>query len=252
MIYICIYIHYIAGEIITRFCGGNNYPLRGGKFSQFEGGIRSPAVVSGGFLPSSRRGAKVESLMSVADWYATYGALAGETIASLADEKAAAASLPPIDAANCWPMLVGTADSCRSEIVIGETSAIGDNMDGDTLVGALIRDDFYKILLGPPNQDFLVGQDVITGPIWPNVTVAVPILRPKQCGRTPADGCLFNVRDDPSESTNIAASNPDLFKEMLARADQLQTTVYSPVRGHKNAQACKQAVENGHYWGPFI
>ncbi len=82
-------------------------------------------------------------------------------------------------------MLVGAADSCRSEIVIGETSAIGDDMDGDTLVGALIRDDFYKILLGPPNQDFLVGQDVITGPIWPNATVAVPILKPKHCGRTP-------------------------------------------------------------------
>ena len=36
-------------------CGGNNYPLKGGKLSNWEGGIRSNAFVSGGFLPASVR-----------------------------------------------------------------------------------------------------------------------------------------------------------------------------------------------------
>ena len=45
---------------------------------------------------------------------------------------------------------------------------------------------------------------------------------------------------------------PDLFTAMLARVDALQKTVYSPVRGTKDARACKDAQGEYHgYWGPF-
>ena len=35
--------------------GGDNHPRRGGKFSDFSGGIRVAAFVTGGLLPPSRR-----------------------------------------------------------------------------------------------------------------------------------------------------------------------------------------------------
>ena len=38
---------------------GNNYPLRGGKFANWEGGIRVDAFVSGGVLPKSVQGKKI-------------------------------------------------------------------------------------------------------------------------------------------------------------------------------------------------
>ena len=42
---------------------GNNYPLRGGKFSLWEGGIRGRAWITGGILPKAKRGKTFEGLM---------------------------------------------------------------------------------------------------------------------------------------------------------------------------------------------
>ena len=57
------------------------------------------AFVTGGILPSFQRGTKSEALMSIADVYATYLALAGlsdEEIYSLTEDEKQA-DLPPID-----------------------------------------------------------------------------------------------------------------------------------------------------------
>ena len=43
----------------------------------FEGGIRVNAFLSGGFLPASVRGTKLEGMIHIVDWYATFCALAG-------------------------------------------------------------------------------------------------------------------------------------------------------------------------------
>ena len=50
--------------------GANNWPLRGGKYTLFEGGIRAVAFVSGGFVPRSARGSRADGIVHVADWCA--------------------------------------------------------------------------------------------------------------------------------------------------------------------------------------
>ena len=55
--------------------GANNYPLKGGKMEQWEGGIRVNAWVSGGFLPPKVRGTKYEGLACGWDWYGTFSEL---------------------------------------------------------------------------------------------------------------------------------------------------------------------------------
>lgn len=52
---------------------GDNYPLRGGKGYLFEGGVRTPAFVAGGYLNDNRKGLKFQSstVIHVTDWYPT-------------------------------------------------------------------------------------------------------------------------------------------------------------------------------------
>ena len=49
--------------------GGNNYPLKGGKYNNWEGGIRVNAFVAGGFLHASLRGTTYAGLVAGWDWY---------------------------------------------------------------------------------------------------------------------------------------------------------------------------------------
>ena len=147
-------------------CGGNNWPLRGGTFSNWEGGIRVVGLVSGGALPAARRGTKTSALVTSWDWYATYCTIAG---ADPADSKAAAAKLPPVDSISQWGFLSGAnATQPRAEIFIadGPPTLPDPNADGEARCGGLIRGR-YKLLLGRP-PTYWVSQDVLTMPRWPN------------------------------------------------------------------------------------
>lgn len=241
-----------GGEIMFEgTCAGNNYPLRGGKFSNFEGGIRTNALVSGGAVPAARRGSKETALVAAWDWYATYAAIAG---VDASDPAAETAGLPAVDAVNQWPLLSGAnATAPRRDLSIGDTSALGYNGDGSTLVGGVLRADGYKLLLGAANKGRLVDQDVVTSPLYPDGTHLAPQTHVRRCGRTAADGCLFNVLHDETESTNLAAANPALFRTLLARVDALQASVWSPDRGAPDPAACA-AAEGRYkgYWGPWV
>jgi len=66
-----------GGWSLNPTLGGNNYPLRGGKVSDFEGGVRTTTFLNGGFLPSNLKGTHNSGLSHIADWYATFMSLAG-------------------------------------------------------------------------------------------------------------------------------------------------------------------------------
>ena len=116
---------------------GNNYPLRGGKVTNFEGGVRTVAFVAGGVVSRALRargggggggggGARAYSgLFAIADWYATLMSAAGAGDA--ADAAGVAAGVPPVDALDHWAEILGApaeadarprrrrrATSCRS------------------------------------------------------------------------------------------------------------------------------------------
>ena len=225
--------------------GANNFPLRGGKKSNFEGGVRVNAFVAGGVVPAARAGAVETSLIGTEDWYRTFCGLAG---VDATDARAAAAGLPPVEGYDLWPLLSGAnATGPRTEVWLGSNHP-GDTDSSDSpMVQGLIRADGYKALYGN------VIENAWTSAFYPNATTDWCDTCPLDCGTIDAPACLFNVFDDPTEHVNLAADKPDIVAAMAARLKELQAGIFAPVRGKPdNVDACHAGdVTWGGFVGPF-
>lgn len=214
----------------TAEAAGGNFPLRGGKYSSWQGGVQTPAFVSGGFLPPARRGQRERGVVHIADWWATLIGLVG---GDASDARAAAAGLPPPDSMDMWPLLSGAnATPPRVEVPIAPSSILSYP---------------WKFLKGP---QWWSGWQ---GPVYPNASS--PANSPNVwdfCGT----GCLFNLESDPGEHTNVAAQHPDLVRTLSARIDELAKGFFSnndtgvdACPPGTNLCGCWAAV---HTWGGFF
>lgn len=69
ILYVCMYARtYSGGPINAAQGAGNNWPLRGGKHTAFEGGVRLSAFVAGGYLPVNVWGTINTGNIHLADW----------------------------------------------------------------------------------------------------------------------------------------------------------------------------------------
>ena len=206
--------------------GANNYPLKGGKMTDWQGGVRVNALVAGGFLPTQMRGQKTDGYIHIADWYATFCAIAG---VDSTDKRAAKANLPPIDSMNMWPLISGqNSTSPRVDIPLSHNTLISGK---------------FKILTGT------VSQAGWTGPHFPNNT-GHGVTTKQQCGDT---GCLYNIIDDPEERTNLAENEVDILKSMQTKLANYQSSYFNPDRGSESPLACDAAMNKyGGFWGPYL
>ncbi len=258
--------------------GGDDFPLRGGKFSDFQGGVRVAAWASGGRVPAALRGGAVAGYVSICDWYATFLGLAGLDAAAIAADTP---GVPAVDSLDVWPLLSGAnATSPRVEVplsvlpaadhaallaarasdragaMVAAATAAGRRFADSAGVGyfvggeGLIVGDF-KILTGyqhygpfddPTNR---TCGTLVDGRAWNATHPGVPC----DCG---ANGCLFNVRDDPNEENDLAAAMPEKLAELHARLSALREGVYAPDRGDEDPAACDQIATNRGFWGPWL
>jgi len=182
--------------------GGNNYPLRGMKFSDFEGGTRVAAWASGGVIPQAARGTSVSHLIHICDWYATFAHLAG---VDPVDHSAAAAGLPPTDAFNAWPILSSNTTSGRNTVVLSSNAIIMWP---------------YKLVQGSQG-----GKGWWTSPIHPNASQ--PSIKDSDAGCPKAPtGCVFNIAADPCEYTDLAAALPTVAANLSAALTAAMASSY--------------------------
>lgn len=178
----------------------NNWPLRGGKQTAWEGGVRVAAFVSGGFLPAAVRGSFRDGYIHACDWYPTFIALAG---GDPTDENAR--GVPAVDGVDMWPYLSGNVSASPREEILGASEPNPGRKFGASpwWHGWMIAGD-YKLILG------LQSYAMWMAPVYPNSTTNHALEVPFECG----SGCLFNIQTDPSERVNLAASMPSKLEEL--------------------------------------
>eukprot|EP00928_Gymnodinium_smaydae_P069341 TRINITY_DN5277_c1_g1_i2.p1 TRINITY_DN5277_c1_g1~~TRINITY_DN5277_c1_g1_i2.p1 ORF type:complete len:514 (-),score=31.57 TRINITY_DN5277_c1_g1_i2:47-1588(-) len=212
-----------------------NYPLRGHKGNDLEGGVRVVAFVSGGFLPVSQRNRDVKGFMHIADWYATFARLAG---VDPHDQRAAAAGLPGIDSLDMLDMILGVNQtSPRREVPLS---------GGPSGKGALIMYEsgtgrHWKLIRSSQ------GSAYFPGPTTPNGTAS----EPEELECNPA--CLFDLENDEVEHHDVSARHPTVLKKMLERAVELDKTYYQSAGSTQLDTAARSVAKSkyGGFWGPW-
>lgn len=218
--------------------GANNHPLRGGKGTDFEGGVRAVAVVAGGGL-RLRPGSVVHAPIHIADWYATFGAMAG-IAEPLTDASAAQHGLPAVDSIDQSTALgVATAGQPldgRAQRDAGAHGARADEWPRREIPissNALIDGDMKLVIssayVRTPDGNTRRGLGFWTGPVWPNYaqkSASLLAADPKHHfepdpGCPAGVGCLFNLSSDPNERYELSSRMPGQAERLRARLRKL-------------------------------
>ena len=216
---------------------------RGGKGSNFEGGIRVPTLVNGGLLPNSQRGKSLRGIGHISDWYATFLTLAGIDPTDYNHY-----SPSPIDSINIWPWISGQV------AVSPRTTAVFDHNflpnQGPPAFGA-IRKNNYKLLVGPQSLASWYG-----GPennyFSPNQSVPQPDQSVTACSYT--NPCLFDLSIDPTEHNDISAAYPSITAELLKDFQSYDSAYHIPntFPTLDGKAYCAQLQHNGYVVAPYL
>ncbi|XP_072023686.1 arylsulfatase B-like isoform X2 [Amphiura filiformis] len=171
----------------------SNWPLRGGKGSDWEGGIRGAAFVHSPLLMPQVRGTENRELMGMVDWLPTVAGYLG---------KANIDNLT-LDGYNIWSTLSQGDASPRQELLHNVVVS-----EHQSVYGAIRVGDWKLLQLGDiqgANVKFHVNRGLHIPPPEMNITIKST----KVEGSNPYT-LLFNIKQDPRELHNLAAEHPQM------------------------------------------
>lgn len=190
----------------------SNGPLRGGKGSLYEGGVRVAACAAWtGHIPA---GSTVDQPLHAVDVYPTLLKLAG------ADPH----QTLPVDGLDAWPAMSAGAPTPHKEILLNATPDKGAIRVGD-----------WKLVIngGRPDTEG-PGEDL---PEVKDAGDAKPAKnrRARRTAAAPATDNtaeprvqLFNIAEDPNEKKNVAAEHADKVKELREAFDRIAQQAVPP------------------------
>jgi len=169
----------------------DNGPLRAGKGTLYEGGVRVCACVA--WEGHIKPGSVVNEPLHMVDWYPTLQKLTGASV----KQKF------PLDGRDAWPTIANGKPSPHEFILHNASPRNGAIRVGD-----------WKLVL---NGDVSETDDESA------------VSKRKKAKRGAHDAVeLFNLRDDLGEKINLAEGNPKKVKELRARYDALAKEAVPP------------------------
>jgi arylsulfatase A-like enzyme len=174
----------------------SNGPLRGGKFTLYEGGVHTCAFATwdGHIKP----GSTVNALMHMVDWYPTLVNLAGGSL----KQKL------PLDGKDLWPSITEGKPSPRTEVLCNAAPETGAIRTGD-----------WKLVINGDKRD---------------TDEEAPAKKKKaKAAKAGENYELFNLANDPFEQNNLAESKPEKLKELLKRYREYVSQAVPPKNAGK-------------------
>ncbi|GFN95654.1 arylsulfatase b-like [Plakobranchus ocellatus] len=216
--------------------GGNNYPLRGWKFSLWEGGVRGVGFVTGGDNIRLGRGTVNKQLMHVSDWFPTLVGVAG---GSLNGTK-------PLDGYDQWRTLSVAAPTPRKWLLhnidplFKKKGKEKQKYAGifDTRVRAAIRVGEYKLLTGNPGNG-----------TWIPPPESNTLQTEQKTENSKKNTWLFNIKNDPEERNDLSEKKPEVVKSILRILAKINATAVPPFFPKSDPLANPEL--HGGIWGPW-
>ena len=218
---------------------GNNFPFRGGKSTDFEGGVRTAAFATGGLLHPSLKGQRLTTPMHVADFWPSFCLMAGGTDEECFHDRIP--GIPDIDGTDVREaFLSGIGNQTRkTDIPLSSNGFIESSTN-------------YKYVASSPVHSFCKHSrcGYWTGPNWPTSAAHIPVTPDPGC---PVDGCVFDLSVDKEERHDLSASHPALQQRLKAKLAAFVATKFqtNSSMGHDNCVSLPEyAAAHRGFLGP--
>ena len=235
--------------------GASNFPLRGGKTTLWEGGVKATAFVAGGILDNNRRGLTMDALMHISDWLPTLSALAGVEFGAETEQE--------LDGFNQLEnILSGEISQYEPREILVHNILPNGCMVG---VCGAIRWRNWKIIVGkeadsvnhcetmwcPPANESIA--DDMTIQCSENGDYDFPLVNVMTDCVYNGIPCLFDIDSDPCEYADLRESEPEIYDFMYNllleyNESQLTPTLYS--LHPADYDGSNPALYNG-FWSPW-
>ena len=219
--------------------GGNNWPLRGGKTSLWEGGMRGVGFVHSPLIKHS--GTVRNGLIHISDWFPTILALAGRNTTGL-----------NVDGFDVWKSIIDGEPSPRKELLHNidpltpKHGSLLNISNFDNREHAAIRVGNWKLITGnpAPNTPDPVKNSWVAPPEDADIQ-SVPSPDPAS-----KNIWLFDISSDPYEKTDLFETHQDIAVDMLNRLAQYQSTAVPP--RYPLVDPFCAPVDTNDVWGPWL